>query len=71
MEIPGISVLMVLANISEIGPDMTRWPTLKHFASWLGLCPGSKKNEGKVIGVALRKLHSPEFRRSSWPGSPW
>jgi hypothetical protein len=33
--------------ISEIGLDMTRWPTGKHFASWLGLCPGNKLSGGK------------------------
>jgi transposase len=26
---------------------MTRWPTAKHFASWLGLCPGNKLSGGK------------------------
>ena len=26
---------------------MTRWPTAKHFASWLGLCPGNKIAGGK------------------------
>ena len=33
--------------ISEIGLDMTRWPTGKHFAAWLGLCPGNKVTGGK------------------------
>ena len=33
--------------ISEIGLDMTRWPTGKHCASWLGLCPGTKLSGGK------------------------
>ena len=28
---------------------MTRWPTSKHFASWLGLCPGSKVTGGKQL----------------------
>ncbi len=28
---------------------MSPWPTEKHFASWLGLCPGSKISGGKVL----------------------
>ena len=46
--IPGIDADTVLKLISEIGLDMTRWPTVKHFTSWLGLCPGSKITGGKV-----------------------
>ena len=30
-----------LTVVGEIGLDMTRWPTEKHFASWLGLAPGN------------------------------
>jgi transposase len=57
--VPGISVLLALVIISEIGTDMTRWPTVKHFASWLGLCPGDNTSGGKVISSASRKVHSP------------
>lgn len=46
-QIDGIDVLSALKVISEIGLDMTRWPTAKHFASWLGLCPGNKISGGK------------------------
>lgn len=46
-QIDGIDVLSALKIISEIGLDMTRWPTAKHFASWLGLCPGNKISGGK------------------------
>jgi transposase len=35
--------------ISEIGTDMSAWATEKHFASWLGLCPGIKKTGGKRL----------------------
>ena len=41
-QIDGIDELTALKVISEIGLDMTRWPTGKHFASWLGLCPVNK-----------------------------
>jgi transposase len=46
-QIDGIDSLTALKVISEIGLDMTRWPTGKHFASWLGLCPGNKLSGGK------------------------
>jgi transposase len=46
-QIDGIDSLTALKVISEIGLDMTRWPTSKHFASWLGLCPGNKVSGGK------------------------
>ena len=47
--IDGISAYTALVVVSEIGLDMTRWPTYKHFTSWLGLCPGNKKSGGKVL----------------------
>jgi transposase len=46
-QIDGIDSLTALKVMSEIGLDMTRWPTGKHFASWLGLCPGNKMSGGK------------------------
>lgn len=45
-QIPGLSVYLVLQLISEVGTDMTRWATEKHFASWLGLA-GGRKQSGK------------------------
>lgn len=47
--IAGIDSPTALCIIGEIGLDMTRWPTVKNFASWLGLSPGSKISGGKVL----------------------
>jgi len=47
--IPGIDVNTAIKIISEIGTDMNRWPTEKHFISWLSLCPGNKISGGKVL----------------------
>jgi len=47
--VEGIDTSIALTLISEIGLDMARWPSEKHFASWLGLCPGSKVSGGKVL----------------------
>src|SRR5438128_6896667 len=46
-QIDGIDSLTALKIMSEIGLDMTRWPTSKHFAAWLGLCPGNKPSGGQ------------------------
>lgn len=47
--IDGISGHSALQLISEIGIDISLWPTEKHFASWLCLCPGNKKTGGRLI----------------------
>jgi len=45
--LPGMEVLSVQALLSEIGTDMTRWKTEKHFCSWLRLCPDNRITGGK------------------------
>jgi transposase len=47
--IPGIDANTAMKILSEIGTDMSQWPTAKAFASWLGLCPGTKVSGGKVL----------------------
>ena len=47
--IDGVDGLTALKVISEVGTDMTRWPSAKHFASWLGLSPHNRITGGKVI----------------------
>jgi len=37
------------------GTDFTKWPTVKHFTSWLGLCPNFKKSGGKVQSSRTRR----------------
>ena len=44
--IDGIDSNTALTVISEIGLDMSRWPTEKHFASWLALCPDNRESAG-------------------------
>jgi len=53
--IDGIDVTTALAVISETGADMSRFPSVKHFTSWMGLAPGTKITGGKSIsGRTLR-----------------
>jgi transposase len=53
--IEGIDEINALVILSEIGTDMTKWPTVKHFCSWLGLCPNWKKSGGKVKSSQTRR----------------
>jgi transposase len=43
----GLDSLTALKVISEMGLEMTRWPTSTHCAAWLGVCPGNKLSGGK------------------------
>ena len=47
--VPGFNEETVLRLLAETGRDLTRWPSEKHFASWLSVCPGTKKSGGKVL----------------------
>ncbi len=53
--IDGIDVTTALVVVSEIGTDMSRFPSDKHFASWLGLCPGTKITGGKVMSGKTKR----------------
>jgi transposase len=54
--IDGIDVTTALTVLSEVGPDMSRFSTAKHFASWLGLCPGTKITGGKVLSGKTKRV---------------
>ena len=45
----GVDAFTALKVVGEIGTDMTRWPSAKHFASWLGLSPNNRITGSKVI----------------------
>jgi hypothetical protein len=52
--IEGIDEIHALTLISELGTDVTKWPTVKQFVSWLGLCPQFQKTGGKVKSSRTR-----------------
>lgn len=54
--IDGVDVTTALAVVSEIGTDMSRFPTVKHFTSWLGLCPGTRITGGKLISGKTKRV---------------
>jgi transposase len=53
--IDGIDVTTALKVIAEVGPDLSRFKSAKHFASWLGLCPGTKISGGKLLSGASKR----------------
>ena len=53
--IDGIDVTTALVVVSEVGADMSRFATAKHFTSWLGLCPGTKITGGKVMSGKTKR----------------
>jgi transposase len=57
--VPGVSLVAAPAILSEIGPDMSRFPTAGHLVAWAGLCPGHNESAGKRKSSRLRK------------GAPW
>jgi len=48
-QIDGIGPYTALKLIAEIGTDMNRWPTEKHFTSWLTLAPNNKISGGRLL----------------------
>lgn len=54
-QIHGIGPYLAIRLISECGTDLSRWPSAKHFTSWLRLSPGNKKSGGKVLSAYTGK----------------
>ena len=57
--VPGVKDLSARAIISEIGIDMSRFPTDAHLISWACICPRNDESAGKRRSNRIRK------------GSPW
>ncbi|MFZ9552793.1 MAG: IS110 family transposase [Hylemonella sp.] len=55
LEIPGLGPSSLLTIISECGLDMTKWPSAKHFTSWLGLAPHNKISGGKLLSSSTNR----------------
>jgi len=54
-EVDGVSFGLLLALITEVGLDLSMFPSAKHFVSWLGLCPNKKVSGGKILSSKTRK----------------
>ena len=47
--VDGLDSVLVQKIITEIGTDMSKWPTVKHFTSWLRLAPHNEVSGGKLL----------------------
>jgi transposase len=54
-ELDGIAEVTALVVVNEIGLDMSRFPSVKHFCPWLGLCPRVRKSGVRVLSSRTRK----------------
>ena len=54
--INGLDALTVQTILSEVGLDPTRFKSVKHFTSWLGLCPGTRITGGKIKSSQTRPV---------------
>jgi len=57
-QVPGLAQ-NVLALYSEVGRDMSRWPTAGHFTSWLSICPDNDISGGRVLWRGMRNFKNP------------
>jgi len=53
--IPGVGRRTAEIIVAEVGPDVRRFPTAGHLASWAGLCPGQDESAGKRRSGKTRK----------------
>jgi transposase len=53
--IPGVGRRLAEIILAEIGPDMSRFPSAAHLASWAGMCPGNHESGGKRLSGKTRK----------------
>jgi transposase len=54
--VPGLGVRNVHSLFTELGRELHAFPTGKHFASWLGLCPDNRISGGKVLSTRTRDV---------------
>jgi transposase len=67
-QLPGVQAATVQTLLAEVGRDLSKWPTEKHFTSWLGVCPNLKRSGGKDTSSQTRQVQSRAalaFRRAA------
>jgi transposase len=55
-QVPGLNTSTIYSLFSELGSDLSKFPSDKHFASWLGLCPDNRISGGKILSVRTRHV---------------
>ena len=54
-KLPGLDLLAVERILCEIGLDMSRWPSEKHFCAWLNVASNNRISGGKILSSKPRK----------------
>ena len=57
-QIHGLGPYVALKLLAECGNDMSRWPSAKHFTSWLCLAPGNRISGGRILSSRTRRSSS-------------
>jgi len=57
-QVPGLQAPTIHIVLAEVGLNRHTWPTDKHFASWLGLCPDHQISGGKVLSTGSRRVQN-------------
>jgi transposase len=81
-EIPGVSHSTILCILCNMGTDINRFPSAKHFASWLRLVPNNKLSRGRlissrtpkgknVLAIALRQAANSIGNQKEHPLTPY
>lgn len=55
---PGISRLAAVSIISELGTDLSMFPSAGHLCSWVGMCPGNNESAGKKKSTRITQGNS-------------
>lgn len=55
-QVDGIDVQVAQTVIAEVGTQLDAFPSEKHFANWLGLCPTNETSGGKVLKRRTPKI---------------
>jgi len=54
-QVDGVGVQTAMAFLCEVGPDVSKFPTVEHFVSWLTLCPDNRITGGRNYKAHTRK----------------
>jgi len=55
-QVDGLNTATLYTAFAELGADLGKFPSAKHFASWLGLCPDNRISGGKILSVKTRHV---------------
>lgn len=62
IRVPGFETNGLQKIVSEVGVDMAKWQTDKHYTAWLGLAPNKEISGGKILKEKTKKVQSPAAR---------